>query len=180
MNSNIISAIESIMFFWSDPIELSDLEKLLDISKKETIKSLEIMQGLYINDNRGLRLKKIGSSYQLVTAKENHKYIEKLLIEKDEKKLSNSMMETLSIIAYKQPVTRIEIDEIRGIKSTSPIQTLLQRGIIKEVGKLDKPGKPILYGTTDEFLRIYGLDDISKLPNINDFDMSREENNETE
>lgn len=92
------------------------------------------------------------------------------MIEEDEKQLSNSAMETLSIIAYKQPVTRVEIESIRGVKSNSSINTLLERGLIKELGKLDRIGRPIIYGTTDEFLRVFGLENIEKLPNINAID----------
>ena len=99
-----------------------------------------------------------------MTKKEYNPYIEKLLTRQRTKSLSSSLMEILSIVAYKQPVTRIEVDNIRGINSSSGIASLLERNLIKDLGRLDQIGKPIIYGTTDEFLRVFGLESIEDLP----------------
>ena len=116
-------------------------------------------------------LKKFDEYYQLVTKKNNNEFIKKLVNKKTTKKLSNPAMEILAIIAYKQPITRLEIEEIRGIKSTSSIDSLVNRDLVKEVGRLDKIGKPILYGTTDEFLRVFSLDSLKKLPKVHEIEL---------
>ena len=101
--------------------------------------------------------------------------------EKPKNNLSNASIETLSIIAYKQPVTKMQIEKIRSVKSDGPVNTLLDRGLIEEVGRLDTPGKPILYGTSDIFLRSFGIEDLSELPDINmDINIERQDNGESE
>lgn len=156
--------IESLLFFWGDPLDISSLVEILNLSQSQVIDLLEEMADEYISNQRGLQLKKINKSYQLVTNPAFDNYISKLKHPVDELSLTNSMMETLSIIAYKQPVTRVEIDKIRGVNSSSCIANLLKRNLIKELGKLDQIGRPIIYGTTDEFLRVFGIENITMLP----------------
>ncbi|NMR95966.1 SMC-Scp complex subunit ScpB, partial [Vibrio parahaemolyticus] len=109
---------------------------------------------------------KINNSYQLATRPEHYDFIKSILISRNQRSLSNAALETLSIIAYKQPITKMEIDEIRGVKSDKSIETLLQKKLIKEAGRLERPGRPILYVTTDEFLKFFGIETIEDLPDI--------------
>ncbi len=165
MNKDEIKPIiESVLFFWGDPMSLDTLSELLEHPKAEIRIILDDLIKEYNTDARGLSLRRIDKSYQFVTVPSADEYIRKLLIDRDERSLSSAAMETLSIIAYKQPVTRIEIDSIRGVKSTGSLSTLLARGLIEEAGRLDRIGKPILYRTTPEFLRIFNLADLSELP----------------
>ena len=120
----------------------------------------------YKKEDRGLRLIEINGGYQLVTKEENSDYIQKLLKKNRKHSLSQASIESLAIIAYKQPITRIDIDEIRGVKSESALQRLVERSLIREVGRLEVPGRPILYGTTDEFLRQFGLKNLKELPSL--------------
>ena len=154
---NYKSIIESVLFVWGEPLSYKEIAKVLELDNKETKKILEELIFEYLNNDRGIELKKFDEYYQLVTKKENNDFIKKIVNKKKSKKLSNPAMEILAIIAYKQPITKLEIEEIRGIKSTSSIDLLMNRDLVKEVGRLDKIGKPILYGTTDEFLRVFSL-----------------------
>ena len=120
----------------------------------------------YKKEDRGIRLIEINGGYQLVTKEENSDYIQKLLKKNRKHSLSQASIESLAIIAYKQPITRINIDEIRGVKSESALQRLVERNLIREVGRLEVPGRPILYGTTDEFLRQFGLKTLKELPSL--------------
>lgn len=160
----IESIIESLLFVWGEPLSYREISKVLELDNKETRSILEDMKENYNNSSRGIELKSFGDNYQFVTKDENYDYIIKLVNKNKSKKLSNSAMEVLSIIAYKQPTTRGEVEEIRGVKSNSSINLLLNRGLIKEVGKLDKIGKPMLFGTTEEFLRVFSIDSLKDLP----------------
>ena len=124
------------------------------------------MMNEYEEKSRGIKLISVDGAYQLVTKSENSDYIQKLLKKNKKHSLSQASIESLAIIAYKQPITRIDIDEIRGVKSESAIQKLVERGLIKDIGRLEVPGRPILYGTTDEFLRQFGLKTIKELPSL--------------
>ena len=117
----------------------------------------------------------IDDSYQFVTKPENSEFIQKLLKKNKRQSLSQASLESLSIIAYKQPITRVDIDEIRGVKSESAIQKLVERDLVSEVGRLEVPGRPILYGTTDEFLRQFGLSTLDELPSLDLFGDDEEE-----
>ncbi|MDL2311120.1 SMC-Scp complex subunit ScpB [Peptostreptococcaceae bacterium OttesenSCG-928-C18] len=177
---NYKSIIESVLFAWGEPLSFKELAKVLELENKETKKILEELSFDYLNDDRGIELKKFDEYYQLVTKKENNEFIKKIVNKKKPKKLSNPAMEILAIIAYKQPITKLEIEEIRGVKSTSSIDSLMNRDLVKEVGRLDKIGKPILYGTTDEFLRVFSLDSLKKLPKVHEIELyfENEENDE--
>ncbi len=164
----IKSIIESLLFAWGEPLSINEIIDILNIKKTEAIQLITEMTEEYkADEKRGIFLQQYGDTYQLTTKKENFDYIQKLMQEVTvNRSLSNASLETLSIIAYKQPVTRVEIDIIRGVKSSHIIKGLLEKNLIKEVGKLDKPGKPTLYGTTSEFLKHFGLKTIDELPKI--------------
>ena len=131
---------------------------------------LDEMQNEYEEEKRGIKLISINGEFQLVTKAENSDYIQKLLRKNKRQSLSQASLESLAIIAYKQPITRVDIDEIRGVKSESALQRLLEKDLIKEVGRLEVPGRPILFGTTDEFLRQFGLKELNELPSLDLYD----------
>ncbi|WP_311492291.1 SMC-Scp complex subunit ScpB [uncultured Anaerococcus sp.] len=158
--------IEEVLYVWAEPISIEELSKILyDFSKTELKNSLEEMVEERNSQESGLIIRNFNNSYQFTTRKASDKYFESLL-SKSEKKLTNSTLETLSIIAYKQPITRVEIDKIRGVNSQSTIDSLLEKKLIAEKGRLDKIGKPIIYGTTDEFLQYFNLSSLEELPEI--------------
>lgn len=158
--------IEEVLYVWAEPISIDELSKILyDFSKSDIKNCLdEMIKGREDLDS-GLIIRNFNGSYQFTTRKASDKYFESLL-SKSEKKLTNSTLETLSIIAYKQPITRVEIDKIRGVNSQSTIDSLLDKKLITEKGRLDKIGKPIIYGTTSEFLKYFNLNSLEDLPEI--------------
>ncbi|EJO5348562.1 segregation/condensation protein B [Clostridium botulinum] len=162
------SIIESLLFMSGESISIKELSSILNYEYEKVRLLLNEMKNNYADKERGIKLLIHNSSVQLVTKAENSIYVEKLLKTNVRQSLSQAALETLSIIAYKQPITRVAIDEIRGVKSDRAIYTLLEKNIIKECGKLDVPGKPNLYGTTEEFLKFFGLDSIEAIPNLED------------
>jgi len=172
------STIESLLFASGDPLSLNDICNFLEEKSKVIEITLQEMIEEYDKSNRGIKLIMIKGSYQLVTKPENADYIQKLLKKNKRQSLSQASIESLAIVAYKQPITRIDIDEIRGVKSESALQRLIERGLIKEVGRLEVPGRPILYGTTEEFLRQFELKDLEELPSLDLF--GQEEDDITE
>lgn len=163
------SIIESLLFASGEPLKSKNIAHILDRNLKYTEELLQKMISNYENEDRGIKLICINDEYQLVTKAENSEYIQKLLKTNTRQSLSQASLETLSIIAYKQPVTRVDIDEIRGVKSDRAIFILQEKNLIKECGRLDAPGRPILYGTTEEFLRYFNLENLEELPVLDDF-----------
>lgn len=164
--AQIKSAIESMLFVSGEPLALKDIAHNLELKEKNVEEIVKEMITEYEDENRGIRLISINNAYQLVTKSENSDYLQRMLKKNKRYSLSQASIESLAIIAYKQPITRIDIDEIRGVKSESAIQKLVERGLIKDVGRLEVPGRPILYGTTDEFLRQFGLETLKELPSL--------------
>ncbi len=162
---NIKSVLESLLFAWGEPLNINEISRILNLSPSNIKNELdEMIIQCNEEENKGLIIQKFGNSYQLTTKKENFEFIQSLLQTTVNKSLSTAAMETLSIIAYKQPVTKVEIELIRGVKSSNVTKGLMDKGLIKEVGRLDKPGRPAIYATTDEFLRHFGLNSIEELP----------------
>lgn len=164
----ISSIIESILFVSSDPMKVNDLIKYIEdgtdnISKKEIKQGLINLQDKYSQKESGLSLMKVEDTYQIVSKIDNNTFVEKFLVKKRKKPLTQAALEVLAIVAYSQPVTKLEIDEIRGVKSDSAVASLTYNQLIYECGRLDRIGKPILYGTTDKFLREFGLSSIKDL-----------------
>lgn len=165
---NIKSVLESLLFAWGEPLNINEISRILNLSPNNIKNVLdEMINQCHEEVNRGLIIQKFGNSYQLTTKKDNYEFIQSLLQTTVNKSLSTAAMETLSIIAYKQPVTKVEIELIRGVKCSNVIKGLLDKGLVKEVGRLDKPGRPAIYSTTDEFLRHFGLNSIEELPALN-------------
>lgn len=173
-NNELKSAIEALLFASGEPLSLQDLINHLEEKSKIIEIIIQEMMEEYQAKNRGIKIICIKGSYQLVTKAENSDYIQKLLKKNKRQSLSQASIESLAIVAYKQPITRIDIDEIRGVKSDSAIQRLVEKDLIKEVGRLDVPGRPILYGTTDEFLRQFELKDLKELPSLDLFGQDEE------
>lgn len=162
------SIIESLMFVSGEPLEIKQIASILECSVGFTKDLLSEMIKLYDMKNRGIKILNTNNSYSFVTKSENSDYIEKLLGNNSRQSLSQAALETLAIVSYRQPITRIDIDEIRGVKSDRAISNLVEKGLIKECGRLEVPGRPILYGTTDEFLKYFGLENIEQMPTLED------------
>ncbi|MBN2287479.1 MAG: SMC-Scp complex subunit ScpB [Tissierellales bacterium] len=164
--SKLKSIIESILFAWGDPLDIREISKILNIKDSLTYTLLTEMSQAYLSEDRGLVLKKFDDCYQLKTKDDNFFYVSELFKPNTRTSLSNAALEALSIIAYKQPVTKIEIDLIRGVKSDYIVKSLMDRNLIEIIGKLDKPGRPVLYGTTGNFLTHFGLASLKDLPEL--------------
>lgn len=163
----IFSVIESLLFVSGEPLSPSDISKIIGLNTDDTIIYLKELSIIYEEvEDRGIKLISLNGMYQLVTKNENSNFIQRLLKKNVRQSLSQASLESLAIIAYKQPITRIEIDEIRGVKSDSAIQRLIEKNLVEETGRLEVAGRPILYGTTDEFLRHFALTDIDELPSL--------------
>lgn len=162
------SIIESLLFVSGEPLGVKQIASILECSVGFTKDLLDEMIKLYNTKNRGIKIINVNDSYTFVTKPENSDYIEKLLGNNSRQSLSQAALETLAIVSYKQPITRIDIDEIRGVKSDRAISNLVEKGLIKECGRLEVPGRPILYGTTDEFLKYFGLENIEQMPALDE------------
>jgi len=160
----MMAVVESILFVSGDPVALKDIARVLELDLRLARKLMERMIDCFNFERRGLQIIKVNDTYQLATRPEYSEYIQRFVPEEKKQGLSQASLETLSIIAYRQPITRMEIDALRGVKSDYTISLLLERGLIREVDRLDAPGRPILYGTTDLFLRSFGLSSLDDLP----------------
>lgn len=160
------SIIESLLFASGEPLKIEYIGNIIECSISFTKDLLDYMIERYSREDRGIKLINVNDTYQLVTKPKNSDYVQKLLKTNVRQSLSQAALETLSIIAYKQPITRIEIDEIRGVKSDRAVLTLVEKNLIKETGRLDVPGRPILYSTTDEFLKFFGLENLNQMPQL--------------
>lgn len=162
------------MFVWGEPLEARTAAEIFNITEKEVLKELEELAAEYENEKRGLRLRRINKSFQIVTAEENADYIRRLCTPVKKRRLSQSALEVLAIIAYKQPVTRGEIEAVRGIKCERVLEGLSKKNLIEEKGRSAGIGRPILYGTTQEFLKQFGLETLQDLPEISDIEAAME------
>lgn len=167
---NINSILESLLFVSGDGITLKQLSEILEIPSETVAEHILALKNEYETNNRGITVVQYDDYVQLKTAEENFSYVNKLAESKKRLPLSTAALETLSIIAYHQPVTRSSIEFIRGVNCDGPMGKLLERGLIEENGRLDAPGRPILYITTKEFLRSFGLNSLADLPDIDAFE----------
>lgn len=169
---NYTSVLESLLFVVGDEgLSLDEIKNVLELDIEECKKIIEDLSLDY--KDRGIEISLLGNRYKLTTKKENKEYIQKLVTLSDSDTLSESALETLAIIAYNQPVTRLAVDEIRGVSSSYLMRKLVYKNLICEVGRSETAGRPILYGTTPLFLDYFGLQDIKELPQ-----MQVEENDE--
>lgn len=174
------SALESMMYVWGEPLNVKDAADVLEADKKEIRELFQELKAEYEQEGRGIRIREVNDAYQFVTYAENEMFIEKLCRPVKVKRLSQAALEVLAIIAYKQPVTRGEIDSIRGIKSERVIDGLITRGMVEVCGKSDGIGRPNLYGTTDAFLKAFGFETLQDLPDIGEFERTLSEDSEEE
>lgn len=159
------AVLEGLLFVVGDEgISIDRLKEILEMETLEFNKVLEELQNDYLKDDRGMRIEYLGNLLKLTTKKEHKEYYEKLVETDDDSFLSQAALETLAIVAYNQPITRVEIDEIRGVSSSHMVRKLISKNLIKEVGRSDLPGRPILYSVTNDFLDYFGLSDIDELP----------------
>ena len=176
---NLKAVIEGLLFVVGDDgLDLDEISKILEISKDDTKELIKELQNDYQSSDRGIRIDFLGDKLKLTTKKEHNIYYQKLLTTEDNNNLSQAALETLAIIAYNQPITRVKVDELRGISNNHIIRKLVAKGLIKEGGRSNMPGRPILYETTSEFLDYFGLSSIDELPDMRDF--LEEEEKETE
>jgi len=167
-----MSIVESYMFTFSDLVDVKDIIEIFNlndifIDSEYVVHILELLSQKYKENSSGLEILKIEDKYQLVTKRDNFKYIEKVITVTKKKNLTQSAMETLSIIAYNQPVTKSFIEKIKGVKSDTTISKLLEANLIEESARLDAVGRPVLYKTTDLFLKYMGLTSLGELPEMN-------------
>ena len=164
----IKSAIESMMFVWGDPLDIKAVADIFNIDRNEVYACCKELQAEYEAEGRGIVIREVNRSFQFVTRRENIDYIERLCTPVKHRKLSQSALEVLAIVAYKQPVTKGEIEAVRGIRCDRVLDGLEKKKLVAEIGRSDAVGRPILYGTTDEFLRQFGFESLKELPAIED------------
>ena len=162
-----LGILEGILFVVGDEgINLNALTEIMNINETEAKDLLLNLKKSYEEESRGLRISYLGDAFKLTTKCEHKEYYEKLVVNPETNTLSQAALEVLAIVAYNQPITRVEIDELRGVSCTHIIRKLLAKGLLKEAGKSDMPGRPNLYKTTSEFLDYFGLATINDLPSI--------------
>jgi len=164
------SAIEALLFVSNNPLSLDRLKGVFEEAPQEQIEAqIQALRHEYDERGAGIMLAEVAGGYQLATRPENVSWIRKFKSVKVSAKLSKPALETLAIVAYKQPITRMEVEAIRGVNIGGIMRNLMERRLVKIVGKKDVPGKPMMYGTTLEFLQYFGLKDLSALPTLKEF-----------
>lgn len=156
--------VEAILYVAGEPVAVPDLAHALDLTRSEMEDVLEDLRTLGDMEKRGLRLNRYGECVQLSIRPEYAPWVERLLQPVQQQSLSQAAMETLSVIAYRQPVTKGDIEKVRGVKCDYSVQSLMNKGLIQEMGRRETLGRPILYGTTDQFLRHFGIETLDELP----------------
>ena len=159
--------IESILFTMGDSVEVGKIAKAIEQDVDTTRKLIHRMMDKYESEDRGVRIIELEDSFQMCTKKETYEYLIRVATQPKKHALTDILLETLSIIAYKQPVTKLEIEKIRGVKSDHAVNKLVEYNLVCERGRLDAPGKPILFGTTEEFLRRFSIPSLDDLPSPN-------------
>ena len=160
------AAIEAILFSAGDSVETGRIAKAIGQDKNTTEKIIRNMMLKYNARDRGIKILELDGAFQMCTKQEYYEYLVEIALQPKKAVLTDVMLETLSIIAYKQPVTKQESEKIRGVKCDHPINKLVEYNLVQELGRLDAPGRPILFGTTEEFLRNFGVQSTEDLPTI--------------
>lgn len=159
--------IEAVLFAMGDSVEMSKLVHVLEMEPQQIRNIIDEMNHKYQKEERGISIIELEDSYQLCTKPELYEYLIKVAKAPRKYVMSDTLLETLSIVAYKQPVTRLEVEKIRGVSCDHAINRLLEFNLIQELGRLDAPGRPLLFGTTEEFLRTFGVKSLGDLPTLN-------------
>lgn len=178
--SGMKSALESMMFVWGEPLPVKSAADVFGAEKKEVYDCFKALQEEYEQEGRGIIIREVNGAFQFVTRAENAAYVERLCTPVRTRRLSQSALEVLAIIAYKQPITKGEIEAIRGVKSDRVMDGLFKKDLICEKGRSTAIGRPILYGTTDTFLKHFGFTSIKELPPIDDIESAIGMDAETE
>ena len=160
-------AIEAILFTMGDSVEVSRIAKAIEQDVDTTRKLIHNMMDKYKSEDRGIAMIELGDSFQMCTKQEYYEYLIRIAMQPKKAVLTDVMLETLSIFAYTHPVTKVESEKIRGVKSDHAVNKLVEYNLVKELGRLDAPGRPILFGTTEEFLRCFGVQALEELPVLN-------------
>jgi segregation and condensation protein B len=165
--SKLEGAIEAILFTMGDSVELGKIAAAIGHDENTTRKIIRQMMDKYASEDRGVRILELENSFQMCTKKEMYEYLIRIARQPKRYVLTDVLLETLSIIAYKQPVTKLEVEKIRGVKSDHAVNKLVEYNLVCETGRLDAPGRPLLFGTTEEFLRRFGVQSVDELPVMN-------------
>ena len=172
------SALETLMFMWGEPLDVKDAAEVLEAEKAEVRELFRELVTEYEQEGRGIRIREAGDAFGYVTHVENDMFVQKLCTPVRVRRLSQAALEVLAIIAYRQPVTRSEIDSIRGIKSERVIDGLMDKGLVEVTGRSEGVGRPLLYGTTREFLKKFGFASLKDLPEVPEYEELRREREE--
>ena len=167
-NERLEGIIESILFTMGDSVEVSKIAKAIEQDEETTKSLIYHMMEKYTAQDRGIRILELEDSFQMCTKSEMYEYLIRVAKQPKKYVLTDVQLETLSIVAYKQPVTKLEVEKIRGVKSDHAINKLVEYKLICELGRLDAPGRPHLFGTTEEFLRRFGVQSVEELPSLNE------------
>lgn len=162
----LISAIEAVLFSSGEPISIDRLSQVFEISSEKTEELVDLLNERYSQTNSGIEVVRLENTYQLTTKKEYAEHIKKAFDMRRRTPLSSAALEVLAVVSYNQPVTKAFIEQVRGVDCSGVISTLVEKGLIEERGRLELPGRPLLYGTTKNFLRCFSLSDLSELPPI--------------
>lgn len=177
------AVIEAVLFTMGESVETAKLAAAIEQDVSTTVKLIHNLMDIYEAEDRGIKIIELGDSFQLCTKPETYEYLIKVAAQPKKQVLTDVLLETLSIIAYKQPITKQEIEGIRGVSCDHAINKLVEYGLVDEVGRLDAPGRPILFGTTESFLRSFGVRNVDELPVISPDkveDFRKEAESETE
>src|SRR5579884_2468164 len=166
IDKQLAAAVESLLFVSGRPLQRAELRKILDIDETRLVQSLQVLEQDLVRQQRGIRLQLMGEQVQLVTAPENARYVAALLGLPMTAKLTTAAMETLAVISYRQPMTRAQIEAVRGVNSDRALASLIQHGLVAEVGRAATVGRPALFATTPEFLQQFGLTSLDELPHV--------------
>lgn len=165
--TNAEAVLEAVLFTMGESVEISRLADVIEEDVKTTNEILDGMAERYNREDRGIALTRLDNAVQLCTKAEMYEYLIKIAKAPRKMVLTDTVLETLSIIAYKQPITRVEVERVRGVSCDHAINKLLEYDLIMELGRLDAPGRPLLFGTTEQFLRSFGVGSLEELPELN-------------
>ena len=172
------SALETLMFMWGEPLDVKDAAEVLEAEKAEVKELFKELQTEYEQEGRGIRIREVDGAFGYVTFVENDMFVQKLCTPVRVRRLSQAALEVLAIIAYSQPVTRSEVDAIRGIKSERVIDGLIDKELVEVIGRSEGVGRPLMYGTTREFLKKFGFTSLKDLPEVPEYEELRHEREE--
>jgi segregation and condensation protein B len=166
--------IEGLLFAAGEAVSIKEIALIINEDINETERLLNEMKDIFDYERRGIQIKKIQDQYQLATRSEHYDYIKQIMVTKNTIGLSKAALETLAIVAYKQPVTRMDIESLRGVKCERSLQKLIDKSLVKIIGRLNRPGKPMVYATTNDFLKYIGIETLDQLPDIENIEIDME------